>query len=140
MAVGKKLLSVFFSFTLVMGLLPYSAFADPSDSSSDSTKSSSDASTSNESEFADGGVASKPDPSDSEGGMDSNGSVSGAEDAGFGVDGDFADEQELSASDYSDGKLAIWADGLDDPSDVTDVYPPDTNEIEAYANGSNLQL
>ena len=122
-----------------MGLLPYSAFADPSDSSSDSTKSSSDASTSNESEFADGGVASKPDPSDSEGGMDSNGSVSGAEDAGFGVDGDFADEQELSASDYSDGKLAIWADGLDDPSDVTDVYPPDTNEIEAYANGSNLQ-
>lgn len=139
MAVGKKLLSVFFSFTLVMGLLPYSAFADPSDSSSDSTKSSSDASTSNESEFADGGVASKPDPSDSEGGMDSNGSVSGAEDAGFGVDGDFADEQELSASDYSDGKLAIWADGLDDPSDVTDVYPPDANEIEAYANGSNLQ-
>ena len=139
MAVGKKLLSVFFSFTLVMGLLPYSAFADPSDSSSDSTKSSSDASTSNESEFADGGVASKPDPSDSEGGMDSNGSVSGAEDAGFGVDGDFADEQELSAPDYSDGKLAIWADGLDDPSDVTDVYPPDTNEIEAYANGSNLQ-
>ena len=139
MAVGKKLLSVFFSFTLVMGLLPYSAFADPSDSSSDSTKSSSDASTSNESEFADGGVTSKPDPSDSEGGMDSNGSVSGAEDAGFGVDGDFADEQELSASDYSDGKLAIWADGLDDPSDVTDVYPPDTNEIEAYANGSNLQ-
>ena len=122
-----------------MGLLPYSAFADPSDSSSDSTKSSSDASTSNESEFADGGVASKPDPSDSEGGMDSNGSVSGAEDAGFGVDGDFADEQELSAPDYSDGKLAIWADGLDDPSDVTDVYPPDTNEIEAYANGSNLQ-
>ena len=122
-----------------MGLLPYSAFADPSDSSSDSTKFSSDASTSNESEFADGGVASKPDPSDSEGGMDSNGSVSGAEDAGFGVDGDFADEQELSASDYSDGKLAIWADGLDDPSDVTDVYPPDTNEIEAYANGSNLQ-
>ena len=139
MAVGKKLLSVFFSFTLVMGLLPYSAFADPSDSSSDSTKSSSDASTSNESEFADGGVASKPDPSDFEGGMDSNGSVSGAEDAGFGIDGDFADEQELSAPDYSDGKLAIWADGLDDPSDIADVYPPDTNEIEAYANGSNLQ-
>ncbi len=122
-----------------MGLLPYSAFADPSDSSSDSTKSSSDASTSNESEFADGGVASKPDPSDFEGGMDSNGSVSGAEDAGFGVDGDFADEQELSAPDYSDGKLAIWADGLDDPSDIANVYPPDTNEIEAYANGSNLQ-
>ncbi len=139
MAVGKKLLSVFFSFTLVMGLLPYSAFADPLDLSSDSTKSSSDASTSNESEFADGGVASRPDPSDSEGGMDSNGSVSGAEDAGFGVDDEFANEQELSAPDYSDGKLAIWADGLDDPSDVTDVYPPDTNEIEAYANGSNLQ-
>ena len=122
-----------------MGLLPYSAFADPSDSSSDSTKSSSDASTSNESEFADGGVASKPDPSDSEGGMDSNGSVSGAEDAEFGVGDEFANEQEMSAPDYSDGKLAIWADGLDDPSDVTDVYPPDTNEIEAYANGSNLQ-
>ena len=139
MAVGKKLLSAFFSFTLVMGLLPYSAFADSLDSNSDSTKSSSDASTSNESEFADGGVASKPDPSDSEGGMDSNDSVSGGEDVGFGVDGDFADEQELSAPDYSDGKLAIWADGLDDPSDVTDVYPPDTNEIEAYANGSNLQ-
>ena len=139
MAVGKKLLSVFFSFTLVMGLLPYSAFADPLDSSSDSTESSSDASTSNESEFADGGVASKPDPSDSEGGMDSNGSVSGGEDPEFGTDDEFADEQELSAPDYSDGKLAIWADGLDDPSDVTDVYPPDTNEIEAYANGSNLQ-
>ena len=139
MAVGKKLLSVFFSFTLVMGLLPYSAFADPLDSSSDSTESSSNASTSNESEFADGGVASKPDPSDSEGGMDSNGSVSGGEDPEFGTDDEFADEQELSAPDYSDGKLAIWADGLDDPSDVTDVYPPDTNEIEAYANGSNLQ-
>ena len=139
MAVGKKLLSVFFSFTLVMGLLPYSAFADPSDSSSNSTESSSDASTSNESEFADGGVASKPDPGDSEGGMDSSGSVSGGEDAGFGVDDEFANEQELSASDYSDGKLAIWVDGLDDPSDIADVYPPDTNEIEAYANGSNLQ-
>lgn len=25
------------------------------------------------------------------------------------------------------------------PSDIADVYPPDTNEIEAYANGSNLQ-
>ena len=139
MAVGKKLLSVFFSFTLVMGLLPYSAFADPSDSSSNSTESSSDASTSNESEFADGGVASKPDPGDSEGGMDSSGSVSGGEDAGFGVDDEFANEQELSAPDYSDGRLAIWVDGLDDPSDIADVYPPDTNEIEAYANGSNLQ-
>ena len=139
MAVGKKLLSVFFSFTLVMGLLPYSAFADPSDSSSNSTESSSDASTSNESEFADGGVASKPDPGDSEGGMDSSGSVSGGEDAGFGVDDEFANEQELSAPDYSDGKLAIWVDGLDDPSDIADVYPPDTNEIEAYANGSSLQ-
>lgn len=139
MAVGKKLLSVFFSFTLVMGLLPYSAFADPSASSSDSTESSSDASTSNESEFADGGVASKPDPSNSEGGMDSSGSVSGGEDAEFGVGDEFANEQEMSASDYSDGKLAIWADGLDDPSDIADVYPPDTNEIEAYANGSNLQ-
>ena len=139
MAVGKKLLSVFFSFTLVMGLLPYSAFADPSDSNSNSTESSSDASTSDESEFADGGVVSKLDPNDSEGGMDSNGSVSGGEDAEFGVDDEFANEQEMSAPDYSDGKLAIWADGLDDPSDVTDVYPPDTNEIEAYANGSNLQ-
>ena len=139
MAVGKKLLSVFFSFTLAMGLLPYSAFADPSASSSDSTESSSDASTSNESEFADGGVASKPDPSNSEGGMDSSGSVSGGEDAEFGVGGEFANEQEMSAPDYSDGKLAIWADGLDDPSDIADVYPPDTNEIEAYANGSNLQ-
>lgn len=139
MAVGKKLLSVFFSFTLVMGLLPYSAFADPSDSSSNSTESSSDASTSNESEFADGGVASKPDPSNSEGGMDSSGSVSGGEDAEFGVGDEFANEQEMSAPDYSDGKLAIWADGLDDPFDIADVYPPDTNEIEAYANGSNLQ-
>ena len=139
MAVGKKLLSVFFSFTLVMGLLPYSAFADPLDSSSDSTEFSSDVSTSNGSEFADGGVASKPDPNDSEGGMDSNGSVSGGEDPEFGTDDEFADEQELSAPDYSDGKLAIWADGLDDPSDITDVYPPDTNEIEAYANGSSLQ-
>ena len=139
MAVGKKLLSVFFSFTLVMGLLPCSAFAEPSDSGSNSTESSSDASTSNESEFADGGVASKPDPSNFEGGMDSSGSVSGGEDTGFDVDDEFAEEQELSAPDYSDGKLAIWADGLDDPSDVTDVYPPDTNEIEAYANGSNLQ-
>lgn len=139
MAVGKKLLSVFFSFTLVMGLLPYSAFADPLDSSSDSTESSSDVSTSNGSEFADGGVASKPDPNDSEGGMDSNGSVSGGEDPEFGTDDEFVDEQELSAPDYSDGKLAIWADGLDDPSDITDVYPPDTNEIEAYANGSSLQ-
>ena len=98
MAVGKKLLSAFFSFTLVMGLLPYSAFADPLDSSSDSTESSSDASTSNESEFADGGVASKPDPSDSEGGMDSSGSVSGGEDVEFGVGDEFVNEQEMMAS------------------------------------------
>lgn len=139
MAVGKKLLSVFFSFTLVMGLLPYSAFADPLDSNSNSTESSSGMATSNESEFADDGVASKPDPADFEGGMDSNGSVPAGEDAEFGFDDEFADEQELSSPDYADGKLAIWADGLDDPSDVTDVYPPDTNEIEAYANGSTLQ-
>ena len=139
MAVGKKLLSIFFSFTLVMGLLPCSAFADPSDSSSNSTELSSDASNSNESEFADGGVASKPDPTDPESETDFNGYASGGEDVGFGVGDEFANEQELSAPDYSDGRLAIWADGLDDPSDVTDVYPPDTNEIEAYANGSNLQ-
>ena len=139
MAVGKKLLSVFFSFTLVMGLLPCSAFADPLNSSSNSTELSSDALNSDESEFADGGVASKPGPTDSESEIDSNGDAPGGEDAEFGVDGEFANEQELSAPDYSDGKLAIWADGLDDPSDVTDVYPPDTNEIEAYANGSNLQ-
>lgn len=139
MAVGKKLLSIFFSFTLVMGLLPCSAFADPSDSSSNSTELSSDALNSNESEFADGGVASKPDPTDSESETDFNGYASGGEDVGFGVGDEFANEQELSAPDYSDGRLAIWADGLDDPSDVTDVYPPDTNEIEAYANGSNLQ-
>ena len=139
MAVGKKLLSAFFSFTLVMGLLPCSAFADPSDSSSNSTELSSDALNSNESEFADGGVASKPDPTDSESETDFNGYASGGEDVGFGVGDEFANEQELSAPDYSDGRLAIWADGLDDPSDVTDVYPPDTNEIEAYANGSNLQ-
>ena len=139
MAVGKNLLSIFFSFTLVMGLLPCSAFADPSDSSSNSTELSSDALNSNESEFADGGVASKPDPTDSESETDFNGYASGGEDVGFGVGDEFANEQELSAPDYSDGRLAIWADGLDDPSDVTDVYPPDTNEIEAYANGSNLQ-
>ena len=139
MAVGKKLLSIFFSFALVVGLLPYSAFADPLDSSSNSTESSSGMATSNESEFADDGVASKPDPADSEGGMDSNGSVPAGEDTEFGADDESADEQELSAPDYADGKLSIWADGLDDPSDVTDVYPPDTNEIEAYANGSNLQ-
>ena len=139
MAVGKKLLSVFFSFILVMGLLPCSAFADPSNSNSNSTEPSSDASTSSGSEFADGGVASKPDTTDSESETGSNGYASGGEDSGFGVDGEFADERELSAPDYSDGKLAIWADGLDDPSDITDVYPPDTNEIEAYANGSNLQ-
>lgn len=139
MAVGKNLLSIFFSFTLVMGLLPCSAFADPSDSSSNSTELSSDALNSNESEFADGGVASKPDPTDPESETDFNGYASGGEDVGFGVGDEFANEQELSAPDYSDGRLAIWADGLDDPSDVTDVYPPDTNEIEAYANGSNLQ-
>ena len=139
MAVEKKLLSVFFSFTLVMGLLPYSAFADPLNSNANSAGSSSDASTSNESELADGGVASKPDSGGSGGEIDFNSSVSGGEDTGFAGDDESADEQELSAPDYSDGKLAIWADGLDDPSDVTDVYPPDTNEIEAYANGSNLQ-
>ena len=122
-----------------MGLLPCSAFADPSDSSSNSTELSSDALNSNESEFADGGVASKPDPTDPESKTDFNGYASGGEDVGFGVGDEFANEQELSAPDYSDGRLAIWADGLDDPSDVTDVYPPDTNEIEAYANGSNLQ-
>lgn len=97
MAVGKNLLSIFFSFTLVMGLLPCSAFADPSDSSSNSTELSSDALNSNESEFADGGVASKPDPTDPESETDFNGYASGGEDVGFGVGDEFANEQELSA-------------------------------------------
>ena len=140
MALAKKLLSVFFSLVLVMGLLPYSAFAASSDSNQSSV-SSSNSSASNKLDYVDGRVVSDPGSSSSGTDVDSDDPsfVSNGEGEGVGFDGQFSNEQELLTSDYSEGRLAIWADGLDDPSDIVDIYPPDTNEVETYSNASNLQ-
>lgn len=140
MALAKKLLSVFFSLVLVMGLLPYSAFAASSDSNQSSV-SSSNSSASNKLDYVDGRVVSDPGSSSSGTDVDSDDPsfVSNGEGEGVGFDGQFSNEQELLTPDYSEGRLAIWADGLDDPSDIVDIYPPDTNEVETYSNASNLQ-
>lgn len=122
---------------LVTGLLPCSAFADTINAGNETkTKDPSD----QNSEFYDDGIASKPDLSETDVDDKTTGNTDEHEDSDIAAmdDGEYDTDAEFSEPDYSDGKLAIWADGLDGSTDITDIYPPDTNEIELYSNGSSV--
>lgn len=137
MAFEEKIFSSILSLVLVTGLLPCPAFAD-------TVKTSNGAKTydsSNQSSaFYDDGIASKPNPSETDVDEKTTGNTDGCEASDIAAmdDGGYDTETEFSEPDYSDGKLAIWADGLDGSTDIADIYPPDTNEIELYSNGSSV--
>lgn len=151
MALKNKALNSFLSVTLAMGLLPYSAFADTA-KATDETNTK--VPVEQGSEFTDGGIAAKSHSPNTDSGNqsresaeDTSPNATPANEDEFGIDSDSReadpnDEYDMDSAysepDYEDGKLAIWADGLDDPSEVMDVYPPDTNEIELYSNGSSI--
>ena len=137
MAIEKKIFSSILSLVLVTGLLPCPAFADTINAGNETkTKDPSD----QNSEFYDDGIASKPDLSETDVDDKTAGNTDGYEDSDIAAmdDGEYDTDAEFSEPDYSDGKLAIWADGLDGSTDITDIYPPDTNEIELYSNGSSV--
>lgn len=137
MAIEKKIFSSILSLVLVTGLLPCSAFADTINAGNETkTKDPSD----QNSEFYDDGIASKPDLSETDVDDKTTGNTDEHEDSDIAAmdDGEYDTDAEFSEPDYSDGKLAIWADGLDGSTDITDIYPPDTNEIELYSNGSSI--
>ena len=137
MAFEEKIFSSILSLVLVTGLLPCPAFAD-------TVKTSNGAKTydsSNQSSaFYDDGIASKPNPSETDVDEKTTGNTDGCEASDIAAmdDSGYDTETEFSEPDYSDGKLAIWADGLDGSTDIADIYPPDTNEIELYSNGSSV--
>lgn len=136
MAIEKKIFSSILSLALVTGLLPCSAFADTINAGNETKKDPSD----QNSEFYDDGIASKPDLSETDVDDKTTGNTDEHEDSDIAAmdDGEYDTDAEFSEPDYSDGKLAIWADGLDGSTDITDIYPPDTNEIELYSNGSSI--
>lgn len=137
MAIEKKIFSSILSLVLVTGLLPCSAFAGTINAGNETkTKDPSD----QNSEFYDDGIASKPDLSETDVDDKTTGNTDEHEDSDIAAmdDGEYDTDAEFSEPDYSDGKLAIWADGLDGSTDITDIYPPDTNEIELYSNGSSI--
>ena len=137
MAIEKKIFSSILSLVLVTGLLPCPAFADTINAGNETkTKDPSD----QNSEFYDDGIASKPDLSETDVDDKTAGNTDGYEDSDIAAmdDGEYDTDAEFSEPDYSDGKLAIWADGLDGSTDITDIYPPDTNEIQLYSNGSSV--
>lgn len=137
MAIEKKIFSSILSLVLVTGLLPCPAFADTINAGNETkTKDPSD----QNSEFYDDGIASKPDLSETDVDDKTTGNTDEHEDSDIAAmdDGEYDTDTEFSEPDYSDGKLAIWADGLDGSTDITDIYPPDTNEIELYSNGSSI--
>ncbi len=142
MSLAKKLSSIFLSIVLVAGLLPYSAYADPAAGSSTAQNDET-------TQYEDDGIAAYP--SDDDFAVDS-----GNGDAGEGPEvvywgEDFADSSSnqnassqsaadqaaSSQSAYAEGKLAIWAAGLDGAS-AEEIYPTDANQVESYANGSGL--
>ena len=137
MAFEKKIFSSILSLVLVTGLLPCPAFADTINAGNE-TKTK-DPSNQN-SAFYDDGIASKPDLSETDVDDKTTGNTDEYDDSDIAAmdDGEYDTDAEFSEPDYSDGKLAIWADGLDGSTDITDIYPPDTNEIELYSNGSSV--
>lgn len=137
MAFEKKIFSSILSLVLVTGLLPCPAFADTVNAGNE-TKTK-DPSNQN-SAFYDDGIASKLDLSETDVDDKTTGNTDEYDDSDIAAmdDGEYDTDAEFSEPDYSDGKLAIWADGLDGSTDITDIYPPDTNEIELYSNGSSV--
>ena len=137
MAFEKKIFSSILLLVLVTGLLPCPAFADTINAGNE-TKTK-DPSNQN-SAFYDDGIASKPDLSETDVDDKTTGNTDEYDDSDIAAmdDGEYDTDAEFSEPDYSDGKLAIWADGLDGSTDITDIYPPDTNEIELYSNGSSV--
>lgn len=137
MAFEKKIFSSILSLVLVTGLLPCPAFADTINAGNE-TKTK-DPSNQN-SAFYDDGIASKLDLSETDVDDKTTGNTDEYDDSDIAAmdDGEYDTDAEFSEPDYSDGKLAIWADGLDGSTDITDIYPPDTNEIELYSNGSSV--
>lgn len=137
MAIEKKIFSSILSLVLVTGLLPCPAFADTINAGNE-TKTK-DPSNQN-SAFYDDGIASKPDLSETDVDDKTTGNTDEYEDSDIAAmdDGEYDTDAEFSEPDYSNGKLAIWADGLDGSTDITEIYPPDTNEIELYSNGSSV--
>lgn len=137
MAFEKKIFNSILSLVLVTGLLPCPSFADTINAGNE-TKTK-DPSNQN-SAFYDDGIASKPDLSETDVDDKTTGNTDEYEDSDIAAmdGGEYDTDAEFSEPDYSDGKLAIWADGLDGSTDITDIYPPDTNEIELYSNGSSV--
>ena len=137
MAFEKKIFSSILSLVLVTGLLLCPAFADTINAGNE-TKTK-DPSNQN-SAFYDDGIASKLDLSETDVDDKTTGNTDEYDDSDIAAmdDGEYDTDAEFSEPDYSDGKLAIWADGLDGSTDITDIYPPDTNEIELYSNGSSV--
>ena len=131
MVFEKKIFSSILSLILVTGLLPCPAFADTINA--DNETKTKDPSNQN-SAFYDDGIASKPDLSETDADDKTAGNTDGYEDSNIAA----MDDGGFSEPDYSDGRLAIWADGLNGSTDITDIYPPDTNEIELYSNGSSI--
>lgn len=120
MAIEKKIFSSILSLVLVTGLLPCPAFADTINAGNETkTKDPSD----QNSEFYDDGIASKPDLSETDVDDKTAGNTDGYEDSDIAAmdDGEYDTDAEFSEPDYSDGKLAIWADGLDGSTDITDI-------------------
>ncbi len=146
MSLAKKFSSTFLSVVLVAGLLPCSAYADPV---SGNEADGSAAQNNEAARYDDDGIAAYPGDDDfavdsgaadeGEGtevvywGDDSTNSDSGQEDMGQ----NSADEATDGQSAYSEGKLAIWAAGLDGTL-AEEVYPTDANQVESYADDSGL--
>ena len=146
MSLAKKFSSIFLSIVLVAGLLPYSAYADPAASS---TEVSSTAQNNEAVQYEDDGIAAYPGDDDFALGSGEEGAGEGTEVVYWGEDSagsassrdassqSDADQDANSQSAYAEGKLAIWAAGLDG-APVEDVYPTDANQVESYANGVGL--
>ena len=134
------MINIFFSLVLVTGLFPVAAFASPDKGNSTGTAQADGAATMGADDAYEGSEAEVDEESASKASAAQSSSSVNSEKATNGKASEESLQQAANTPpDYSEGKLAIWADGLEDPSDVAKVYPPDTNEIETYANGSSLR-
>ncbi len=141
MSLAKRFSSVFISIVLVAGLLPYSAYADPAVGSiEDGAVTQNDESV----QYEDDGIAAYPDEDEFAVDSDDSAAGEGTEVVYWGDDSGSSAGQESgenansnSQSAYAEGRLAIWAAGLDGtPAD--EVYPTDANQAQSYANGSGI--
>ena len=140
MPTRKKMINIFFSLVLATGLFPVAAFASPDKGNSTGTAQADGAATMGADDAYEGSEAEVDEESASKASAAQSSSSVNSEKAANGKASEESLQQAANTPpDYSEGKLAIWADGLEDPSDVAKVYPPDTNEIETYANSSSLR-